>query len=76
MPLLPLVGCCHDSLWFEALEDHVLEGARVILQEMDQPGRLELDITERSDSHPAEPVSYFVPPPQIVRGQRRWPFDG
>jgi len=51
----------------------VLEGIWATLQDMDQPGRLEPDRAERSDRHPAEPVSHLVPSPQIVRGQRRGP---
>ena len=49
-------------------------GIWAILQDMDQPG-LEPDRAERSDRHPAEPVSHLVPSPQIVRGQRRGPCD-
>lgn len=53
----------------------MLEGAWVILQAKDQPGRLERDGAKRPDCRPAEDMSDLVPPPQIVRGQRRGPCD-
>ena len=70
---MPLVGRCLDSLWFDTAKDHVLEGVWAILQDLEQPGRLEPDRAKRPDRHPAEPVSHLVPPPQIVRSQRSGP---
>jgi hypothetical protein len=72
---LPLVGCCLDSLWFGSAEDHVLEGIRATLQNVDEPGRLEPDRAERWDGHPAELVALLAPASEIFWSQRAGPGD-
>ncbi len=53
----------------------MLAGISAVLQDRDQPSKLEPDRAERPDSDPAEPVTQLAAAPQIVRCQHAGPGD-